>query len=406
MDVVALGLAKAAAKVDSRRAFRRTRALAASEPTTVATPPTITTAAGVAQTTSGTTGSTLTSPINYPYNTTTKWRFVGGTPFTSGAAYYGNGLLGAAASASFSPAFFIDFYFEGQSFEFAYRATNVSPAGWRLMVDGQWAGPAQFAATSDALRYLVKVDFGSRAVRRIRLQFSKLPFGGINIAGTDAIWPGPAPALHGLVLGDSYVEGIGASYLGSGLASQIADRLGWDDPDINGEGGTGYVNYGTSAGFAARLTYADRLDATVLAYNPEAVIVFGSVNDDATANAAFTPAAAQAAATALYDRIAAGLPKADLFVVGVPPRNSVSAHAANIKAAAQAHPFVKLFVDPNTGTDGQWITGSGIATSPSGTGIADFALATDRTHPTQEGHDMFARRIAAAIKSYYAGLII
>src|SRR5437764_720031 len=112
---------------------------------TMSTPPTITTATGVTATTSGTTGSTLTAPVNYPYNTVGKWRTLGGvdaTTSTSGNYAY-NGTSGPIAVANnYIAAYSKQFIHRGQALEVAWRAVKAGAQGYgiRIAADGQWIG--------------------------------------------------------------------------------------------------------------------------------------------------------------------------------------------------------------------------------------------------------------------------
>jgi lysophospholipase L1-like esterase len=74
-------------------------------------------------------------------------------------------------------------------------------------------------------------------------------------------------------IGDSWTEGIGATAL-EGYAVVTAERLGWD-AEVLGVGGSGYVARGRGS------TFEQRVDRAV-AFDPDVVVVQGSINERAT----------------------------------------------------------------------------------------------------------------------------
>jgi hypothetical protein len=238
------------------------------------------------------------------------------------------------------------------------------------------------------------------ALRRIRIYRYLADFGGIDIKPTQAIAPTPRSIPRLFILGDSYIEGTGASSTLTGLATTVGRLLGMET-FIGGQGGTGYVNTGSTGGKAV-FGDAARL-AKVTAAAPDYVLVFGSQNDDGLSGI-------QSAASALYTTLASSLPNAKLIVVGPPSLSSTVStnRAANrdaVKAAALAAPNVIGFVDPNNDAQGlTWISGTGNTGAPAGNGNADVFTSSGATagHPTQAGHDYYARRIVEAVAGILA----
>jgi lysophospholipase L1-like esterase len=86
--------------------------------------------------------------------------------------------------------------------------------------------------------------------------------------------PAPPPAEPRIAfIGDSWTEGIGATAL-EGYAEVTADRLGWAS-EVLGVGGSGYVAPGRGS------TFEQRIDRAV-AFDPDVVVVQGSINERAT----------------------------------------------------------------------------------------------------------------------------
>jgi lysophospholipase L1-like esterase len=85
--------------------------------------------------------------------------------------------------------------------------------------------------------------------------------------------PQPEAEPRVAFIGDSWTEGIGATAL-DGYAVVTADRLGWDS-EVLGVGGSGYVATGRGS------TFEQRIDRAV-AFDPDVVVVQGSINERAT----------------------------------------------------------------------------------------------------------------------------
>lgn len=348
------------------------------------TPPTIT--AGVGNAATVIAGSVLhdyASPepkiINGPLKDTgTAGQRSPAAPFT---------LPGAALSPSNLP-WFISFVFEGQSFEFlTKRFTSI---GFRI-----WANEQPHAATptfmpSGGTSSLVLVDFGTRARRRVMIEFAgsntTTTYGGLRYLPTDTVSP-PAEQspLRILFLGDSQVQGSGAAAWSSGFPIRTARLLGFDDFILNGDSGTGVTH--ANNGLGAK--YRDRLATDVIPQAPDVVVISGSTNDSGDTGI-------QAETQALVNAITAALPTAIVVVVGLlypgtfsAPYNTIHA-AMKAGAAAAGVPFI------DTQSPSLWSFGTGRIGATTGNGPSDTLLESlgGGVHLSDAGHLHYGDRLA------------
>lgn len=195
-------------------------------------------------------------------------------------------------------------------------------------------------------------------------------------------------------LGDSVTNGSGANSGATFYGAAMGARLGWTVTP-KGVSSCGYIHGGAN-------NYASRVAADVIALAPDVVVVQGSVNDSDSSGAAI-----QAAATALYATIRAGLPNALIYVVGLWlwATDSTAAYIAGTAAMAAACATAGIkYIDPYTLG---WVTGTGHAgPSPAlaGNGNADVYVYDTVPHPTQAGHDYLGTRLAFAIKPPATGI--
>lgn len=159
------------------------------------------------------------------------------------------------------------------------------------------------------------------------------------------------------VLGDSYTAGDMLADRTQGWAYKVGSHLA-------GVGGTGFVN----GGYCGNHTYVQRIDS-VLALNPETLIIQGGLNDWGSAEKV-----ADAAITVL-DRTRA-VPK--VILVGPPDvpgrENEAKVDAALRAAATVANIKYVSALD--------W----------------DLEYLSDQTHLTPAGHATFAANVASALK--------
>ena len=309
-------------------------------------------------------------------------------------------------SAANSAPYDVEWEFDGAAFEIHLLGNN---AYYRLTVNGQFAtAEPQVVAANDYQPHFLRVDFGSRAQRRIRLETANfIALDGIMISPDDTVWrPATPPGPRVIVLGDSYVEGqTGSGNTLDSFTHVLGHLLGWSDIWASGSGGTGYLSTGPAN--SARKRFQDRLQADVLQYRPDIVIVAGGYGDSEN----FSGEQIRAAAEQLYRTIRTQLPATKLIVLGpwgtssvITPNLAKTRDAIQPAATAQAH----MFIDTYTGqiyvngkavgsAPGPWITGTGRAGNPANDGNADFYVSNDANHPTPAGHAYLARRLATAI---------
>ncbi|BCK73992.1 hypothetical protein Srufu_079450 (plasmid) [Streptomyces libani subsp. rufus] len=264
---------------------------------------------------------------------------------------------------------------------------------FRLSIDGRKVTDLMQSSggTTAGSGHLITIDLGSAAPRRVRLDFATFPFGGVYLPPTATMWRVPLQGGRLMVLGDSISDGS-AQNTGAGAGTwfhRAARLLGSTDAWDQGRGGTGYITPGSYA------TFGDRVQADVVAWAPDRLVVWGGYNDNSGSQSAIGTAAAS-----LFSAIKAGLPSCQVLVLGcwsptASPGASVQNTDATIRTAATAAGFP--FVSPITGavydaagtllaTQGAFIT----------SGNAAAYVGGDAVHPTDAGHVYLSRRIVAA----------
>lgn len=363
-------------------------------PTVMASPPTVTQGAANA-------ASAITSAQTLAITSTLFRRF--GAPAGFGSSFPDNSewqapdqiaFFGQVPTIKASGAWGIEFMHDGSQVEF--QSKHQAGSYYWIMVDGQWvtAAPVTGPTTSVGSGYRVLIDFGTRAVRRIRVAVSgPTRLGQVKFGPNDTIWaPNSAPGPRTVVIGDSFVDGTGGTGgQPSNFVSMFGHYMGWNNVRCAGEGGTGYLATGGGGG---KEKYRDRVTADVAAWGAEIVIVQGSVNDGNTAANLIG-----AEADLLFASVKAAAPLARLVVL-LPFAISGTQTAGNIanrdaiKVSALAA-GADLIVDPIADA---WFTGTGRVGTPSGTGNSDLYMGSDNVHPSQAGHEYIARRLTAAIQ--------
>lgn len=293
------------------------------------------------------------------------------------------------------PPWSIEFDHYGDTFVLRYRAWVANQAKIHIFVDGLavTAAPVtQAAAAEIAAVYSYKVQFASVAMRRVRVFYELADHYGFWLPPTQTAAPTATRRLRIACVGDSWMDGTGATYNLTAWMWQLGRYLNADVFQA-GQGGTGY----SFQGGAGRQVFGDngRTNRLVTA-NPDMVLVFGSINDD-------NQPTLQADATAYYAKLATLLPGVPVVVVGVQglagsPNTARLANSTAVKNAALAAPNVVKVVDPIAE---DWITGTGVKNTPTGDGNADYFMGgsdgSDGTHPTQAGHDYLARKMARVL---------
>ncbi|MFD6934670.1 SGNH/GDSL hydrolase family protein [Streptomyces goshikiensis] len=282
---------------------------------------------------------------------------------------------------------------------FQVRMKYISSATmYRLTIDGRKVSDLMQSSggTNAGSGHLITFDLGSAAPRRIRLDFSTFPFGGIYLPSTATMWRMPLQGGRFMSFTDSLGDGS-AQNAGAGAGTwvdRVARYMGSTDVWRQGRGGTGYISPGTSPVYA---TFGDRAAADVIAWAPQRLVIWGGYNDNGGVQSEIA-----AAADSLYAAIKAGLPTCEVYVIGcwaptATPAASIVNTDNTIKTAAATAGFP--FISPLTGsiyaasgalvaTHGAWIT----------SGNAAGYIGADSVHPNDAGHAYLARRITAAMR--------
>lgn len=189
--------------------------------------------------------------------------------------------------------------------------------------------------------------------------------------------------MDALFFGDAFTAGpVAENPETQGYAAVTASELGWADPVIDGEAGTGYVQAGT-----AGTTYLDRFRELDLATQPDVVVLEGTINDQAA-----SPEALSAAVTRTIDRARQQYPAAQVVLFGPiisDPANTfavssiqdLNARMSDI-AASKDVPYVDPVSDP-------WITPQNVGPFISEDGVL----------PTTAGHAYLGRRLAGELET-------
>lgn len=290
-----------------------------------------------------------------------------------------------------------EFETDADVFEVAIITTSSGTnSQFRFWVNGEMVTAApQTGLTAGGAIYFIKVDFGSRASRRILFEGAYLNFIGLWAHPTTTLWKTSRPLGPKAVwIGDSFSEGAGGNWWWDSWAMKAGRLLGWHIHP-SAVGSTGYLANGGGGG---KVKYRDRIANDVTALNPDIVIVAGGYND----TGAFTASQEGTEAALLYSAIQTGNPAATLvvcgpnFPTGITTTGIATQFRDAIQSAAQA--AGAYWVDPVLYPNGEsWITGSGNTSAPAGNGNADRYTGPDGVHPSQDGHDYIGRRFAASL---------
>jgi len=263
----------------------------------------------------------------------------------------------------------VDFYYLGSS----------NPA-YRLVVDGEAVTAAfQTANGSSGVFHMMRVAFADKRPRHIMIESLSMGISSISVGPTDTLSPSGVNRPRIALIGDSYCVN-GNTEIGNTVGRMLGVSM-W----IDGSGGTGYNN--NQAGTNGKATFGARLVAVMANADPDALVVYGGVNDGT--------GTLQADCLALIN--AARAIRSDLPIVIVGSQNPPSAagsaatKSALLKAAAATGRAA--YVDPVTGhiygasgtllqRGTAWITGTGNTGATAGNGNADIYISADTTHPS------------------------
>lgn len=299
------------------------------------------------------------------------------------------------------------FDYDGRNLEFVFAGGG---GRYRLSVVGEgYESRNGNALLPDGSYHIARYDFGTARKRQILVDLPQ--FVGIfkdPAATISTTSLGPRPRV--VTLGDSFTEGTGAGAPFTSFNEHLGNYLRWEVIP-SGWGGTGYTADYSGAG---RTKFRTRLQRDVINQNPDVVILTGGIND----SSGYVPGFISAEITGILEDIAAYEPNLPVVVLGPfwpngRPIANVVGIRDELRVAADA--WGHLFIDnlggpyPYTGNDADyvntgWITGTGDAGVHVGDGNADIYTSADGTHPTQEGHDFLALKIAEAILASAPGL--
>lgn len=272
---------------------------------------------------------------------------------------------------------------------------------YRLWVDDQPVTVNMQSGTGGtAARHHLLVNFGSSALRRVRIELDTQALESVKIGPTDTWQRDDAPSgPKVLLLGDSYSLGTGATVASAGhsYAHVLAQMMGWRDLLVAGSGGTGFTAAGSWG------TYATRLSSSLgsISGAPDVVILQGSTNDNsATAGTVTT------AATSLVAAVRAAYPSAYVVVLGLLYDTSRSAASLTNHNEVIAVSGADLVVNTVGGVEGAWWSGTGRVGATTGSGNGDVFMSSDAIHPTTEGHRYLASRLAARLRAAWTSLPI
>ncbi len=363
----------------------------------MSSPPTVATSATDLDATLTRTYGATTTPTAFTTSggiptvfSTTRWVF---PVCTAGA---GSGNLGGTANAN---GYAIDFMADADKVEILLLV-GTSPKGVMIEVDGQMIQSTPLAWVGASTMYIL-LTFASRAVRHIRVEMDSYGgFRGVNVPPTGSIWPVAFPGrIKASVVGDSLGAQTGYSRPNGGFAYSLGKLLGWADVRSASWGGSGYVATGAAAStFGSAVRVAD-----VVAANPDLIVIPGSGNDNGLSG---VPAAALAAWVAYR----AALPTVPIIVGGLFPGvggpsaatlATENALKATFDTWADPHSYwVPISTDPG----GAWFAGTGRVSATNGSGNTDLYVGSDGIHPSQAGHDFYARQWARAITAIIPNL--
>ncbi|WP_374589475.1 SGNH/GDSL hydrolase family protein [Novosphingobium sp.] len=309
----------------------------------------------------------------------------------------------------------VRFALDAPSLELYVRCDPLNTnGGFRLKVDGKYVrlGALGIDATVGAMRY-IPITWGDgsdrhRKTRHYELEFiQNAGFGGVRT--TNAYRPSPWPQPDGLrvlVHGDNMVTTVvdsasreGAATAGNGYI--LADLLGQADTWVSNVGGSGWF---TPASPKTKNWFNDRVGIDVVPAAADVIVETGGLNDSSLGT--LTQAAAQAAVESWLDTVLAARPDTLIFMTGpiaptIPTAGDLKIAAAKAAAAAK-YPRNVAYVDNLTDP---WFFGTGRQGTVVGDGNRDWAIGSDTTHPTIEGHRYLAHRLAKGIAAAIPGLI-
>ena len=284
------------------------------------------------------------------------------TPFwaNGAASYYPPSVKSSDSSLSYS----VEFILEDSVMEIYGDGGGGNLATHRVWEDGFLISDTLKGGSSynSYPGSMTRYTWAKTKIRHIRIEFAgTIGFFGIGSLSRNAVKPPPinkAPRV--LIIGDSFVEGTGQYTRLMGLVDFLAYKLGWNIINM-GSGGTGIT---TNGGIPGRYNYMDRLNEDVISYNPDLILIWGSINDGGNITTQ--------AAGAIFDAIKNALPNTKLIgfgpccpTVSVPPL--LVASGTNLKSACDTRgiPYIDGGIGVTSNT--LWLNNSNIKAYYNGT---------------------------------------
>lgn len=337
-----------------------------------------------------------------------RFSYLGATGFSAGTVYpdtyYALPSSRYPGTRGSQPVYSVDFVTDASVFEVSTKYINATQQTIQVKVDGRRTTtvPRLVGGTTLGGRLLYKVDFGTTATRKITLETSYFPFGGVFLPSGASLSKSSGTKPVVAVVGDS-ISGGSAQNTGVGAGTWVlraADYLGWSNAWNESVGGTGYVATGSSVAIPTRI------QDDAVRYQPQRLVLWAGYNDQLLDQASIG-----SAASSTLGAVRTGSPATRIYVVGPfspsgTPGTSLLLTDTTLRQAAAAAqvPFISPATGVVYGADGQvvarqrpWISGTGSVAAPVGDGNADSYIGTDKVHPTDVGHAYLARRMAAAI---------
>lgn len=211
----------------------------------------------------------------------------GSGAWQSRGAWYGTGR--SAQYASF------EFIHTGTAFEISFVAAFYGTANnLRILVDDRivWSGSMPSGTGN---YHFLNVTFPAARSRRIRVEGAAGRFRGINTIDSAEITATGRTYPLVTVMGDSFAEGTGATFVQDGEAVSMVRALGCSVA-LGAVGGTGLLNPATGGKVAwtdatrlTDLTHAGFTDVLGASTVPTMGVVMMSLNDQGLANAVWSP---------------------------------------------------------------------------------------------------------------------
>ncbi|MGW0821843.1 SGNH/GDSL hydrolase family protein [Streptomyces sp. NPDC002845] len=289
----------------------------------------------------------------------------------------------------------VEFGTDAAEFEILFKYIS-SATKYRLTIDGRkLTDLAQLTGASSAgSRHVLKFTFASAVPRRIRFDFTTMPFGGVFLEPGATAWKVTSRGGRLGILGDSISDGSSEN-TGAGIGTWVyraARMLGCTDAWNQSRGGTGYITPGSYT------TFENRVAGDITPYSFDRLIVWGGYNDSGGSQPTIQTAAEDLFATLKAEVIPGG----EVYVMGCwSPTGSPTATLTNTDATLQAAALTAGLPFISTIT-GEVRDGAGTVLDTQGAWITDanesVYIGADNVHPNDVGHAYLARRFVEAFK--------